>query len=135
MIVIELRSDEFINLLDREYLTNTVGWTNYGSPVVCLLSDKVNEWYYYDNVTKDVKTFKFDMVECSSIHGFGGTSFDFHFRLGGETVVIGFNKFAPTIKRLKEEKIKELTNEINWIDSLYEKRIQLVNEVDNIKKL
>ncbi len=127
--------EDMSKILDNVFLSSMVGWSNYGDPVIVFHNKQVNKWFYFNDETNEIKEFAFNEVVCFGDHGFGGTQYTFSFLLNGNYIEIGFSKFAPTIEKLKEIKIKEINDEIKYINSLVKKKEELLNKINLILDL
>lgn len=122
-------------ILDFEYISNNVGWGNHGDSVVIFTNEKINEWVYFDNNLNEIKKFKFNEVGCIGSHSFGGTTYEYFFYLNKKIINIGWNKFAPTIEKLKLIKIDELNYEIKKIDRMVEQKPVLLNKIKMLEEI
>ncbi len=127
--------DNMSEILNYDFITNTVGWVNHGDPLTVFHNGKINKWVYFNDDTDEIKEFEFDEIHCVGMHGFGGTTYDYFFYLNGENVNIGYAKFASTIEILKNIKVKEINYEINRIDKLIEKKTTLLGKINLIQSL
>lgn len=127
--------DDMSKIIDRNFLSNTVGWNNHGDPLTVFHNGKANKWVCFDDDTNEIKEFVFDEVHCCGMHGFCGTRYDYIFYLEKNNVDIGYKSAAPTVEALKKIKIEELTFEIERIDNLIETRGSLLNRINLIKAI
>lgn len=117
--------DDITKIIDKDFLFKNMSNKN-DSHTVIYTNNIVNEWFYFDSDTIEVKSFYFNDVVCSYYHGF-----DYCFRLNGEYIHVF--KFAPTIESLKSILIIGFNREIDGIEDLYfNKRLKLL---DNIKRI
>jgi hypothetical protein len=127
--------DDISEILNYDFIRETVGWCNHGDPMTVFNNGKINKWVYFNNDSNEIKEFEFDEVICGGMHGFGGTSYDYFFRMNNDNVNIGYNNFAPTIDKLKLLKIEEINNEVKRIDNLIESKKSLLDKIKRIEAL
>jgi hypothetical protein len=93
---------------DKDYLYKNIhGCCSNDGPFTDVNNGKINEWYYYDNDTNEIKKFTFDSITIAHEHGFGGTSFNLLFSLKG-LYVVTFKEAYPTFDELKAKLMNDL---------------------------
>jgi hypothetical protein len=122
------------NLLDYTWLFNNIPWMNhdgknakvtFAEPIEmhCIVLDG------YDTKSGEMKSFEFDNAIISAMHGYGGNSFTFQFRLGEKDVhtTYDYKSFAYTKNDVKKvfidkinSKIKGLRNQIKYSEDAIE---------------
>jgi len=72
----------------------------------------------FDGKSSEVVKFEFDNVMVLAMHGFGGNSYSFEYKLGDETVGTGYevNKMAFSKEDLKVRFIKQLNQAIKGLN-------------------
>jgi len=116
--------DDMSEILNYDFITNTVGWVNHGDPLTVFHNGKINKWVYFNDDTNEIKEFEFDEVHCYGTHSFSGTHYDYFFYLNGENVNVGQNNFSDTkeifvkeLQKREEIKLKKETFKIENITS------------------
>ena len=129
---IDIETEEIIcdkeNLMDYTWLFNNIPWMNHNNKNAKVTFDEPIELHCilldgYDTKSAEIRSFEFDNVTISAMHGFAGNSFTFVFNLGEEAVhsTFDYDSFAYTKGVVKEryldkigKKIKGLQNQIKY---------------------
>ena len=130
--------EDLTKVFDTDFLYHNAYWsgTNDGEKTTVFHNNKINEWFYLNNDTLEIKKFSFDNIHIFSMHGYGGTSFTPMYYLGNDITDVDFSYLvAPTIDMLKERKIQKLQEKIDWIDGLQKKKKSLFEEIEKVKNL
>lgn len=136
--VVEINTEKE-NLLDYMWLFNNIPWSNHTGKIGKVILSEPAELYIikmdgYDTKSSFVSSFKFDNVEIIAMHGFGGNSFNFDFRLGDEKVeqLSDYERMAFSKEDLKEKFIAQLNRKIKGLKwQINYAKIA----IDNVKKL
>jgi len=127
------------NLIDYMWLFNHIPWSNHENKIGKVILEEPTKAYGiimdgFDTSTTEITEFEFDNVIITAVHGSGGNSFGFEFKLSDETVFTlnDYHRFHFTkedVKKRFTERLEQKIKGLNWQISTTE------SAIDRIKSL
>ena len=127
------------NLVDSTWLFNNIPWSNHDGKNAKLILDEPTELflidiYEYDTSTSEIKNVTFDNVMVLAMHGFGGTSYLFDFRLGDDKVVYSgsMERYGFSKEEVKSRFLKYLKNKVKGLKYQLKRGKKNIESIKNL---
>jgi hypothetical protein len=123
MEIEEIYCEDKKNLLDSMWLFGNIPWSNHDNKMGKVIFGETIELFYidmdgFDNKTAYIDSFEFNNIEILCVHGFGGNSYSFYFKLGDESIKVINDEeyFAFSKKEVKKRYINKLKRKIKGLN-------------------